>query len=102
MRRERISKRRSSGRLSPEQRITRARMAAHAMHAKHDVQTVSRPGRDAFLARFEREIDPDGVLPADERRRRADHAKRAHMTALALRSARTRRMRAADRGTEVA
>jgi hypothetical protein len=63
------------------------------MHAQHDSEKVSRPGRQAFLARFEREVDPDGVLPEAERHRRAEHAKRAHMTPLALRSAQTRRAR---------
>jgi hypothetical protein len=37
----------------------------------------TRPVRQAFLNRFEREVDPDGELPPDERRSRAEHAKRA-------------------------
>lgn len=43
----------------------------------------TKPGRQAFLHRFEREIDPEGVLPSDERRIRAQHALRAHMLRLA-------------------
>lgn len=39
----------------------------------------TKPGRQAFLDRFEREVDPEGVLPSDERRIRAQHALRAHM-----------------------
>jgi hypothetical protein len=46
----------------------------------------TKPGRQAFLARFEREIDPEGALPSDERRIRAQHAMRAHMLRLAKRS----------------
>jgi hypothetical protein len=69
------------------------------MHAQHDSKKVSRPGREAFLARFECEVDPDGVLPDGERRRRAEHAKRAHMTRLALRSAQARRTRGTRTGT---
>ena len=46
----------------------------------------TKPGRQAFLDRFEREIDPEGVLPSDERRIRAQHALRAHMLRLAKRS----------------
>jgi hypothetical protein len=84
---------RSQRRLSPQARSLQARAAAHAMHAQHDSEKVSRPGREAFLARFEREVDPNGVLPDVERRRRAEHAKRAHMTRLALRSAQARRAR---------
>jgi hypothetical protein len=74
----------------------RARLAAHAMHARHDSREVTANARRAFVERFERQVDPDGVLPAAERRRRAEHAMRAHMTRLALRSARARRARAED------
>lgn len=76
--------------LTPEQRSLRARMAAHSMHAKHDSRQTSEPGRATFLARFERQVDPDGTLPALERKRRAEHALRAHMQGLALKSARAR------------
>jgi hypothetical protein len=49
------------------------------------------PARQKFLQRFEREVDPDGVLPPDERRRRAEHAKRAYMLRLAKRAVNARR-----------
>ena len=52
----------------------------------------TRPARDAFLARFERQVDPDGELPEQERRQRAEHAKRAYMLGLAKRSATARRI----------
>lgn len=48
------------------------------------------PAREAFLARFEREVDPDGVLAPAERARRAEHARKAHFARLALASARAR------------
>jgi hypothetical protein len=77
--------------VEPQERILRAKLAAHAMHASHDSKAVSQPARDAFLARFEREVDPEGKLPPAERARRAEHAKKAHMTRLALKSAQARR-----------
>lgn len=77
-------------------RRMRARAAAYAMHAQHDSRVTSRKGREAFLARFEREVDPEGVLPERERCRRAELAKRAHFTRLAIRSAEVRRARAAS------
>jgi hypothetical protein len=83
----------SSG-LSPSQRSIRARLAAHQMHARHDGREVTANARKAFVERFERQVDPDGVLPVAERQRRAEHAMRAHMARLALRSARVRRIRA--------
>jgi hypothetical protein len=49
------------------------------------------PGRDKFLERFEREVDPDMTLPPNQRRRRAEHAKRAYLLRLAKRSARARK-----------
>ena len=71
--------------LTPEQRSQRARMGAYAQHAQHDVRETTRPGLEAFLARFEREVDPDGVLPEAERGRRVAAARKAYMLKLAWR-----------------
>ena len=79
--------------LTPEQRALRSRIAAHSMHSMHDSRTTSAPARAASPANtsyFERQVDPEGVLPDDERRRRAEHAKRAYFGRLALASARAR------------
>ena len=57
----------------------------------HDRSARTRPARQKFLQRFEREVDPNGVLPPDERRRRAEHAKRAYMLRLAKRAVATRK-----------
>jgi len=51
------------------------------------------PARETFLKRFEKEVDPDGTLPPEERRQRAEHAKRAYMLRLAKRSAVARKAR---------
>ncbi|WP_433333010.1 hypothetical protein [Spirillospora sp. CA-294931] len=56
-----------------------------------DRKKRTKPARDAFLAKFEREVDPEGALPPDERRGRAEQAMRAHMLRLAKRSAMARR-----------
>lgn len=77
--------------LTPEQRSLRARIAAHSKHAKHDSVESTAPARAAFLARFEREVDPDGVLPEAERRRRAEHARSAYFGRLSLKSSKARR-----------
>jgi hypothetical protein len=52
------------------------------------------PARAAFRAKFEISVDPHGVLPEDERRRRADYARKAHYAGLALKSAKSRRLTA--------
>jgi hypothetical protein len=72
----------------------RARIAVHTSWAScPDRRARTAPGRRAFLDRFEREVDPDGVLPPEERARRAEHARKAHMTKLALRYTQARQCR---------
>ncbi len=81
-------------RLSPAERTLRARIAAHdSWAATADPTARTAPGRRAFRERFEAQVDPDGRLDPAERARRADHAYRAHMTRLALASAKARRGR---------
>jgi hypothetical protein len=84
--------------LTEKQRSLRARIAAHASWARTgDPAKRTAPAREAFLKRFEREVDPDGQLDPVERRRRAEHARKAHMQRLALKSA-VARARAAEAG----
>jgi hypothetical protein len=72
-------------------RVQRARLAAHVLHSRvSDPVAHTLAARTAFLDRFEREVDPDGVLPLAERARRAEHAKKAYFTRLALASSKSR------------
>lgn len=80
--------------LEPSERSLRGRIGAYRLHATHDSRETSAAGRAAFLASFERLVDPDGTLPAAERERRAAHARSAHFAKLAYLSARARRKRA--------
>jgi hypothetical protein len=48
------------------------------------------------LARFERQVDPEGLLPEDIRAAMARHARTAYMLRLAERSARRRTRHATD------
>ena len=85
--------------LSPSVRSLRARLAAHSLHSKRDSRETTAGGRAAFLARFEREVDPDNALDPAERRRRADQARRAYFTRLSLAAVEARRAkRARERG----
>jgi hypothetical protein len=71
-------------------------MAAHLLHAAiPDAAAHTAPARAAFLARFEREVDPDGTLDPGERTRRAEHARKAYFLRLALASAHAREARRA-------
>ncbi len=79
--------------MSPAERSLRARIAAHAMHAGNDPVEITAKARAAFLAKFEYQADPEGTLPPEERRRRAEHLRSAHFARLALASAKARRTR---------
>jgi hypothetical protein len=91
---------RRRSRFSPSERALRGRIGAHLLHATHDSRRLTENARAAFMASFERQVDPDGSLPADERRRRAAHARAAHFARLARLSvvSRQRRRRNARRG----
>jgi hypothetical protein len=77
--------------LSPREAALRGRIGAYVLHSRQDPRETTAHARAAFLERFERAVDPDGVLPALERQRRALAARRAHFARLALLSARARR-----------
>lgn len=77
--------------LTPADRKLAARLAAHSLHAQVDSREHTEPARVAFMARFDDEVDPDRTLPQAERVRRADQAKKAYFTRLALKSAQARR-----------
>lgn len=62
--------------LSPQQRSAR-----------------TQPARQALEEKFEREVDPEGVLDPAERARRAAVAKRMYFRELALKSAKARARR---------
>jgi hypothetical protein len=82
------------GMSSASQRALRARGAAHHLHAAtSDPAADTAPARAAFLSRFEREVDPEGVLEPRVRARRAEHARKAYFTRLALASAHARGVR---------
>ncbi|MEU8820617.1 hypothetical protein [Actinoplanes sp. NPDC048796] len=64
--------------------------------------TADRQGRTAaatssFLARFERQVDPQGVLDPEVRAVMAGHARRAYMLQLAEKSAKARARATGDR-----
>jgi hypothetical protein len=81
-------------RLTPEQRSLRASIAAHSKWATTDPTEGTAAARAAFLDRFERDADPDGVLDPQERARRAGHLRKAYFQALALKSSRARQRKA--------
>jgi hypothetical protein len=79
---------------TPESRRAAGSIGAHTAHSRHTAEEMTGAAHQGYLRKFEREVDPDGVLPEDERRRRANHALAAHMKRLALASAKARAARA--------
>src|SRR5215216_2651447 len=77
--------------FDPKEMALRGRIGAHRLHATHDPRETTAKAREVFLTQFEREVDPDGTLSPEERRRRAEHAKKAHFARLARLSAAARR-----------
>jgi hypothetical protein len=80
--------------LTPEQRRLRAQIAAHIRWSLEDPTANAVRAQAGLVARFERQVDPDGTLEPAERARRVESARKAHMKRLALKSANTRRRRA--------
>ena len=71
-----------------------ASVAANTRWAHEPDRTAATaPARDALEARFERQVDPDGILSPDERAKRARNAKRAFYQSLAIKSAKARARR---------
>lgn len=79
---------------SAAERTMAARMLVQRSWAiTSDRSARTAPAREAFLARFEKQVDPDGVLDPAERAQRAEHARRAHFLDMSLRAAKVRRER---------
>ncbi|MFQ6026631.1 MAG: hypothetical protein ACE5Q6_03855 [Dehalococcoidia bacterium] len=69
--------------MSPSERSIRARIGALSLHAQGRTNTA--PARAKFMEKFIDQIDPKRVLPEPERLRRAELARKAYFSKLALR-----------------
>jgi hypothetical protein len=82
---------------TPKERSLLARVAACERWAREDGVAGTEKARaksPGQLAYWHDKVDPDRVLDEAERARRAESARKAHFTRLALASARARRMKA--------
>lgn len=83
-----------TNRLTPEQRRLFGLIGALESWSRTTDRTArTAPGRRAMDAKFEHEVDPDGQLSPAERAKRAEFARKAYYTRLALKSAQARRAR---------
>lgn len=76
----------------PTERTLAARAAAYTRWSQTvDRTAATEPMRKGFLAKYEAQVDPDGVLAPKERTRRAEMARKAFMADIARRSVASRR-----------
>ena len=75
------------------------RIGGLRLAATHEPKEYTAAARRVFAESFEHQVDPEGVLPPEERARRALAAKKAHMASLAYRSAVVRAERQAERAS---
>jgi hypothetical protein len=86
--------------VTPAQRVLRARLAAHTRWANEDphdpngATARARARSPQSLDYWASQVDPERKLGDDDRARRAEHARKAYMTKLALKSSQARRRRA--------
>lgn len=84
--------------MTPAQRSLRARIAAHKSWANTPNRTArTNAARKAANDRFEKMVDPEGVLPPHVRKQLAASERSAHFSKMALRSAESRRAKGSKR-----
>ena len=80
--------------LTPKERSLRAAIAAHHSWLSTEDRTArTQPGRDAMNRKFEDQVDPERKLPAAERAKLAETARKLHFNRMAFASAKARRQR---------
>ena len=85
-----------ANRLTPAERRAFGQIGAYESWARTtDPAARTAPARKANLDRFEYEVDPHNELSPAERAKRAEFARKAYYTRLALKSVQARRRRQA-------
>jgi hypothetical protein len=78
--------------MTPQDRTSQTRAAAHRSWARTPDRTRrTAPAREAADARFEREVDPHGLMSSQARAQAAESARRAFYQELARKSVASRR-----------
>jgi hypothetical protein len=68
---------------TPEMRAMHSRLASHVRWAHEPDRTAATaPARAGLQERFEREVDPDGVMDPVERVKRVENLRKAYYTRL--------------------
>lgn len=79
-------------RESPAERVLHSRAASHVRWSREsDRSKATAPARAGMQAKFERQVDPDGLLDPVERAKRAESARKAYYADLTRKSIAARR-----------
>lgn len=70
--------------------VTAGRIGGLTNAARHDPKEMTKAAMDGYLAKWEREADPNGELDPKERERRAALLRRAHMVRISQLAAKAR------------
>lgn len=81
--------------MTPEQRSKAGRAGMYSRLANEDRAEMTAAARAAAMDRFEKQVDPDGLLDPAERAIRAGYAKKAYFLQLSQRGVAARKRRAA-------
>lgn len=80
--------------MTPEERVTRAQIAAHTRWSRTSDRTEAmKPARDASFQRFIDQVDPERKLDEVTRIRMAISAERAHMARMSLAAQKSKRLK---------
>jgi hypothetical protein len=82
--------------LTPSERRLRSQIGAHKSWAQTENRSDrTAPARQASWDRFEKLVDPEGILHPSDRAKMAQSARKAHFLRMAQKSAQVRRRRKA-------
>lgn len=67
------------------------------LHSRYDSREIAARATEGFYKSFQKKVDPEGLLPPDERLRRAELARRAHFARLSLAGVKARQRKTGRR-----
>jgi hypothetical protein len=84
--------------LTEEQRRSRSRLAAHIQWSREPDRTGrTQAMRDGFLAKLERQVDPNGIYTPEQRAKMVEAARKAFYIRLGRATGKARRAKAAKK-----
>jgi len=92
----RAARRSTDHNLSPLDRLRKSYAADASWGNTVDRTARTQPGRDAFLAKCEAEVDPEQKMSPEDRRKAALSRRRAHMKRIAVKGVEARQRKRAD------